>query len=604
MLRHLTSLALLVTLVTSLVVSPATAAGTIGVYADAAGTQSTLDVIPFAPTDIYVVGRDLPEFNAYEVGLGGLLEIASILGVELFGPAPLDFGSAANYIVGTGGCVSQSGTLNLVTLQVIFLSDPPDDTLINIVGANPSSFATGEPGYNTCDGALVPFDVIDGGGLMLNSTGDWPPPEDRSTRILLDSVEGNTGDLVTMPVRLTQALNKGDAGQLAGIDLELGYDEQVAIVENVRLAPINQDWLIEFNVTPNAVDIAAAGTSPDAIPSVGDAVFLEIDFRLLGIEAATPVDVTSSRLFDLDQVAIEHEAVGASVVSSCDNGDPVNDDEYNTADAIRTLLASLDLVQLTELESCAADVNDDGTIDVGDAILILQAAAGSYDPTLARTTFDPSIYVRAGDAPGEMLIFHDGSAGLDVILAHDEENIRLRSVTDPVSGGLLVFDDGQPGIVRIGLADTAVGAGVLHVRFEVDDPTQPIGILAVNGYDTDGVRTPLEIPTPSFQFGVTGVDGVPGIGRALEWVGAHPNPFNPRTEIRFRLAAPGDARVSFYDAAGRRVHQIVRTALDSGEQTIVWNGEDASGHSVASGVYHVVVEAAGESAQGRVTLLK
>mgnify|MGYP001101240775 CR=1 FL=1 len=162
--------------------------GDIGLFADAAGTATTLTVTPFAPTNLYIVAFNLPEFNAYEVGVGGLLPIASILGVELFGPAPLDFGSAANYIVGTGGCVSQDGPLNLVNLQVIFLSDPPADTALSIIGANPTSFANGQPGYNTCDGELINFGVAVNGGsqypdaaLILNATGDAPVSDDASS---------------------------------------------------------------------------------------------------------------------------------------------------------------------------------------------------------------------------------------------------------------------------------------------------------------------------------------------------------------------------------------------------------------------------------------
>jgi len=168
--------------------NPLAEAGDVGVFADAQGTATTLAVTPFVPTDLFIVAFDLPEFNAYEVGVSGLLEGASILGVELFGPAPLDFGSAGNYIVGTGGCVSQSGALNLVGLQVIFLAAPADDTAILISGVTPSSFANGQPGYNTCDGQLVNFGVAANGegrypdgALILNATQDGPVSDDTSS---------------------------------------------------------------------------------------------------------------------------------------------------------------------------------------------------------------------------------------------------------------------------------------------------------------------------------------------------------------------------------------------------------------------------------------
>lgn len=163
--------------------------GDIGVFADAAGTATTLTVTPFVPTPLFITAFNLPEFNAYEVGLGGLLETgASILSVTRFGPAPLDFGSAANYIVGTGGCVSGDGVLNLIELSVIFLAAPANDTALSIIGSNPSSFANGNPGFNTCDGTLINFGVATNGGdqypdgaLILNATGEAPVSDGASS---------------------------------------------------------------------------------------------------------------------------------------------------------------------------------------------------------------------------------------------------------------------------------------------------------------------------------------------------------------------------------------------------------------------------------------
>lgn len=157
--------------------------GDVGIYADEFATSYSLAVVPFVPTNLFITSFDLPEFNAYEVGVAGLLENgANILGDDLFGPAPLDFGSPGNYIVGTGGCVDGGGALTLVTLQVIFLGSPDLDTLISVSGVTPSSFASGAPGYNTCDGQLVEFGlapspclgVYPDGTLVLNPSMDCP----------------------------------------------------------------------------------------------------------------------------------------------------------------------------------------------------------------------------------------------------------------------------------------------------------------------------------------------------------------------------------------------------------------------------------------------
>jgi rhodanese-related sulfurtransferase len=83
-----------------------------------------------------------------------------------------------------------------------------------------------------------------------------------------------------------------------------------------------------------------------------------------------------------------------------------------------------------------------------------------------------------------------------------------------------------------------------------------------------------------------------------------PNPFNPRTTVRLDLPAAGPATVRVYDLAGRLVRTLASGHLAAGRQAFVWNGDDAAGRTVASGVYAVRVEAAGRAETRMVTLLE
>lgn len=87
-------------------------------------------------------------------------------------------------------------------------------------------------------------------------------------------------------------------------------------------------------------------------------------------------------------------------------------------------------------------------------------------------------------------------------------------------------------------------------------------------------------------------------------LGAVPNPFNPRTEIRFELASPGDASLEIYDVVGRRIHAWRFTDLPSGEHRVIWRGTDDDGVPVASGVYHLRLEAGGRFSTQRLALLR
>jgi len=83
-----------------------------------------------------------------------------------------------------------------------------------------------------------------------------------------------------------------------------------------------------------------------------------------------------------------------------------------------------------------------------------------------------------------------------------------------------------------------------------------------------------------------------------------PNPFNPRTTLRFDLPAAGPVRLTVYDAAGRPVRALVDRDLPVGPHDIVWDGRDAAGRGAASGSYFARLTAGGRQVTVRMTLVR
>jgi hypothetical protein len=83
-----------------------------------------------------------------------------------------------------------------------------------------------------------------------------------------------------------------------------------------------------------------------------------------------------------------------------------------------------------------------------------------------------------------------------------------------------------------------------------------------------------------------------------------PNPFNPQTTIQFALRNAGPASLEVFDVTGRRVTTLLRGSLDAGPHRIAWNGTDASGRSVASGVYLYRLKSGDFEQTRRMLLLK
>jgi flagellar hook assembly protein FlgD len=84
----------------------------------------------------------------------------------------------------------------------------------------------------------------------------------------------------------------------------------------------------------------------------------------------------------------------------------------------------------------------------------------------------------------------------------------------------------------------------------------------------------------------------------------YPNPFNSQTTIRFTLQQPGHVILKIYDITGRLVQTVVDEHKASGEHSLMWNGMDASGRTVSSGVYFYRIDTNGGHDTKPMILLK
>jgi hypothetical protein len=84
------------------------------------------------------------------------------------------------------------------------------------------------------------------------------------------------------------------------------------------------------------------------------------------------------------------------------------------------------------------------------------------------------------------------------------------------------------------------------------------------------------------------------------WLGpAVPNPMAQEALIRFDLPVAGPVRLTLYDLRGRQVRVLCDGEQPAGEQVARWDGRDAAGRAVPSGLYLFRLEAMGKSLTGR-----
>ena len=66
----------------------------------------------------------------------------------------------------------------------------------------------------------------------------------------------------------------------------------------------------------------------------------------------------------------------------------------------------------------------------------------------------------------------------------------------------------------------------------------------------------------------------------------HPNPFGSATTITYSLDRPGAVTLEVFDMRGRLVRRLLdHVAQPAGDHTLEWDGRDAAGQPVSTGVY-------------------
>jgi hypothetical protein len=100
----------------------------------------------------------------------------------------------------------------------------------------------------------------------------------------------------------------------------------------------------------------------------------------------------------------------------------------------------------------------------------------------------------------------------------------------------------------------------------------------------------------------TPVTGHPGLVNRLD-VNV-PNPFNPSTTIHYQIAQSGTVSLRIYDVSGALVRTLVDRSHNPGDYDARWDGRDALGKPVSSGVYFYRLETKGFTQTHRMVLLK
>ncbi len=168
----------------------------------------------------------------------------------------------------------------------------------------------------------------------------------------------------------------------------------------------------------------------------------------------------------------------------------------------------------------------------------------------------------------------------------------------------------RAGSVELGLALLGTGAAmsgegeVVTLEFRMlTDTSSPLALTESKVRDTGNQELLASRHDHAFESHAT-PDAATELPAAYRLYEAQPNPFNPSTTLAFDLPVEGAVRLDIYDITGRLVRTLVNGNLPAGAHRVEWNGTDANGGTVASGVYFYELAAGDFRAKERMNLLK
>jgi hypothetical protein len=395
------------------------------------------------------------------------------------------------------------------------------------------------------------------------------------------------GDTVQVPVLLSESYD------VAGIDFTLAYDTSLLAFHSIDTASLTSNFLLASNETaPGTLAVAMAAPYPLAISS--EAVAAVMDFAIApdaAIGTTTPIHFLSAALADTSGYALEVATQDGSVLVTW-QGDLNFDGLISSGDAVVTLRICVGAHDPTPQEFAMADRDNNGVVEEIDALCLLQTAVGlgcsmeGGDSELVVELQSPHV---SGTQGSEVVIpiqlsMADQLAAGSLELALPSDLVTAISITpgDLLVEGYTAWNrDGD--IVRLGFL-TAEGLpraeGVLvnlHLTLGSDLDEQA---LEISGrlFDARSRTMDLDIVLSTDD----GMHPAPG---EYSLAPAYPNPFNPATTIRYELPEAVPVQLLVYDLLGREVTRLVEAAQSPGSYEVPWDGTDAFGRSLTSGIY-------------------
>ena len=147
--------------------------------------------------------------------------------------------------------------------------------------------------------------------------------------------------------------------------------------------------------------------------------------------------------------------------------------------------------------------------------------------------------------------------------------------------------------------------GTIPVQFISTKPeTTLTASLKIHTNDSRNeiVEVPLRFKITAENTGID--DNKPHLPQQAVLYPNYPNPFNNSTQIEYAIVQSGMVDIGIYNILGQRVKTLVHKKQQAGRYSIIWQGENQNGKTVASGLYFLTMTTQGRQINRKIVLLK
>jgi hypothetical protein len=244
-----------------------------------------------------------------------------------------------------------------------------------------------------------------------------------------------------------------------------------------------------------------------------------------------------------------------------------------------------------EASIAASDVNADGiSLSVADLVYLIRVIQGDAAPYPKPDPEAENIVIKTQLINNQMNVAYTSAADLGAVLLRFNVTGSVESVT---------LGDGAS---QMDVRYSVTGSELNVLVYSMSTAAIEAGSNNLVSIETTGDIKLTEIDAADF-FGNVMSTSATRLPSKFALAQNYPNPFNPQTTIALDLPVAAEYSVAIYNIAG----QLIRTYSgysEAGVVSIVWDGKDASGGQVASGIYFYKAAADQFSATKKMILMK